>query len=101
MTVDWSLTERENYSHKYRKDAFRPRIIEAYQSLPPNDQLRVSYTIADELGKMGWTANVNKDLERIGWRIEDNRLVPIAADVKELFFPKDTQHDRASKSQAA
>ena len=93
MVVDWSLTDRENYSHKYRRDAFRPRIITAYNSLPTEDQLRVSHTIAAELSKMGATDSVNNDLKRIGWNIEDNSLVPVDADVKELFFPKDTQHD--------
>lgn len=93
MVVDWSLTERQNYSHKYRKDAFRHRIIAAYNSLAPDDQLRVSHTIAAELSKMGWTDRVNNDLKRIGWNIEHNSLVPVGADVKELFFPKDTQHD--------
>lgn len=93
MIVDWSLTEKESYSHKYRREAFRPRIIAEYQSLPSNDQLRVSYTISEELRKMGSTAGINRDLERIGWRIDDSGLVPIEADVKELFFPQDTQHD--------
>ena len=26
MEVDWSLTDRQNYSHTYRKAAYRPRI---------------------------------------------------------------------------
>ena len=93
MVLDWSLTERENYSHKYRRDALRPRIITAYNSLPPDDQLRVSHAIAAELSKTGRTDEINNDLKRIGWKIENNNLVPVGADVRELFFPKDTEHD--------
>lgn len=93
MVVNWSLSDKENYSHKYRRDALRPRIIAAYNSLPPNDQLRVSHTIAAELSKLGQADKVNNDLKKIGWSIEGDSLVPVDADVKELFFPKGTQHD--------
>ncbi len=93
MEVDWSLTEKENYSHKWRRDFFRPRIITAYNSLPQDDQLRVSHTVAAELSKLGRANDANNDLKRIGWNIEADRLFPVDADVKELFFPKNTQHD--------
>ncbi len=36
---------------------------------------------------------MNADLRRIGWRIEEDRLVPVSVDVRELFFSKDTQHE--------
>ncbi len=49
IVVDWSLTERQDYSHKYRKEAYRPRIHAAYESLSGEDQLRVSYSVASEL----------------------------------------------------
>ena len=93
MVVDWSLTERQNHSHKYRRDAFRPRIIAAYDSLPPDDQLRVSHTIASELPLYPRTDKLNDALKRIGWSIENGSLIPVDAEVKELFFPKGTQHD--------
>ena len=93
MVVNWSLTDRENYSHKYRRDTFRPRIIKEYNSLPVDDKLRVSHTIAAELSKMGLADNINNDLKGIGWNIENNNLIPVSADVKEIFFPKDVPHD--------
>lgn len=93
MTVDWSLTEREDYSHKYRKATYRPRINSAYNLLSEQDRLRVAYIVASELSKGEGAEIVNANLEKIGWRIEEGRLTPIRADVKELFFPKDTQHD--------
>lgn len=93
MTVDWSLTEREGYSHKYRKAAYRPRINSAYNSLSEQDRLRVAYIVASELSKRGDAEAINANLEKIGWRVEEGRLTPIRADVEELFFLKDTQHD--------
>lgn len=93
MVVDWSLTEREDYSHKYRKAAYRPRINSAYNSLSEQDRLRVAYIVASELSKGERAEIINANLERIGWRIEEGHLTTIRADVRELFFPKDTQHD--------
>lgn len=93
MEVDWSLTDRQNYSHKYRKAAYRPRINSVYRSLSTDDQLRVSYTIVAELVKMGNIDALDNDLKRIGWSIAEDKLVLIGADVKEIFFPKDSQHD--------
>ena len=49
MTVDWSLTDRQDYSHKYREAAYRPRINKAYDSLDSDDKLRVVYILAEEL----------------------------------------------------
>jgi hypothetical protein len=93
MVVDWSLTEREDYSHKYRKAAYRPRINTAYNSHSEQDRLRVAYIVASELSKGGGADILNANLEKIGWRMEEGRLTPVRADVKELFFPKHTQHD--------
>lgn len=93
MVIDWTLTEREDYSHKYRKAAYRPRVNAAYDSLSEQDRLRVTYIAASELADRGRADALNATLEKIGWRIEQGRLTPIRADVKELFFPKDTQHD--------
>ena len=93
MVVDWSLTEREDYSHNYRKNAYRPRINAAHKYLSDEDKLRVSYTVATALVEHDQIDSLNKGLQRIGWLLEDDRLIPVASDVKELFFPKNTQHD--------
>ena len=45
LAVDWGLTERENYSDKYRKAAYRPRINRAYEALRGDDQLRVAFIV--------------------------------------------------------
>lgn len=93
MVVDWTLTERENYSHKWRRDALRPRIIAAYNALPSNDKLRVSHTIAAELSQYKLAEDLCSDLKKIGWIIENDSLIPVDAEVTELFFPKSTKHD--------
>ena len=93
MVVNWTLTEREDYSHKYRKAAYRPRINSAYDSLSEQNRLRVAYIVASELANIGLADALNAALEKTGWRIEQERLIPARADFKELFFPKDTQHD--------
>ena len=93
MPVNWTLTEREDGSHTYRKAAYRSRINAAYESLSEQDRLRVAHIVASELSDRGHADTLNATLEKIGWRIEQGRLIPTRADVKELFFPRDTQHD--------
>jgi hypothetical protein len=93
MVVDWSLTEKQDYSHKYRREAYRPRIISAYNSLPPDDQLRVSHILASELSLYPRAVDLDNALKKIGWTLENDSLIPIDAEVRELFFPKGTAHD--------
>jgi len=94
MKVDWTLTEGENFSHKYRRDAFRPRINEVYNQLSEDDRLRVVSIVAGELANRGLANKLNDNLKKIGWQIdEQNRLIPIDANVRELFFPRNTPHD--------
>ncbi len=93
LVVDWSLTERQDYSDKYRKAAYRPRINTAFDALSAEDRLRVAHIAASELARRGHGDSLSTGLESIGWRVEDGRLVPVTADVHELFFPKHSQHD--------
>ena len=93
MTVDWRLTERQNYSHKYRKAAYRPRINRTYETLSADDRLRVAFIVARELVSRGLAHKLNTNLQRIGWRIVADALAPTTAAVRELFFPPGTQHD--------
>lgn len=93
MNVDWSFTNNQNYSNKLRKYAFRPRINSAYEKLSMPDQLRVAHIVTSELIKEGYETALIEYLEKIGWGITDGNLSPARKDVKELFFPKDTQHD--------
>lgn len=76
MTVDWSLTDRQDYSHRYREAAYRPRIHRAYDALNTEDKLRVVYTLAEELFNHGLADQLNSDLQRIGWKVEAGALLP-------------------------
>lgn len=93
LVVDWSLSERENYSHTYRKAAYRPRINSAYEHLQEHDRLRVVNITASELANRGKGDEMNSDLQKINWRIDSGHLVPANVEVSELFFPEGTQHD--------
>ncbi len=93
LVVDWQLTEREDYSHNYRKAAYRPKIIRAYEALKGDDQLRVTFIICEELTRRGEVDQLNTGLQRIGWCIDGGVLVPANETVRELFFPQDSQHD--------
>lgn len=94
LIVDWSLTERENYSHSTRLAAYRPRIDAAYQSLPSDDdRLRVVYIVARELATRGSTAELNRALRDIGWEFTDCGLTAVGSTVRELFSPEQSQHD--------
>ena len=62
LAVDWSLSERENYSHKYRKDAYRPRINAAYNGVSDEGKLRVAFCVAHELTKRIESEKINNAL---------------------------------------
>lgn len=93
MTVNWELAERQDYSDKYRKDAYRPRINSAYEALDRENKLRVVSIVSRELGHLGLTEQLNDSLHKIGWNLDGQTLVPASEPVRELFFPQGTQHD--------
>ena len=93
IAVDWKITKRDDFSHKYRKTAYRPRINKAYEALSSDDRLRVGFIVSEELARRGLADALNANLQRIGWRIEAGNLMPATDTVRELFFPQGTQHD--------
>jgi len=51
LAVDWTITEKQDYSHAMRWAAYRPRIDAAYEPLTrDDDRLRVAFFVARELG---------------------------------------------------
>ena len=94
LAVDWSLTEKQDYSHATRWTAYRPRIDAAYESLSSDDdRLRVAFFVARELADRGLAQELNEALREIGWELRGNRLLPVGSSVRELFFPEQSQHD--------
>lgn len=93
LMVNWSLSSQRDYSDKMRIAAYRPRIDAAYKELREEDSIRAAYVVADELAIRGLGDKLDAALCVIGWRIENGKLAPDAAPVRELFFPKQSQHD--------
>jgi hypothetical protein len=94
LTVDWALTERENFSDKMRLAAYRPRIDAAFKSLSTDDdRLRVVYIVARELVDRGLGDEFGAALREIGWGIKEGKLAPSGNEVRELFFPDQSYHD--------
>lgn len=93
LRLNWTLTKAENYSEKFKIDAYRIRIDDAYESLSEDDQLRVSYIITTELIRLDYGEKLAAALLDIGWRIEDGKLTPDNESIYELFFSQQTQHD--------
>ncbi len=95
MKVDWTLSEKENYSHTTRLRAYKPRIQKAFNALSEQDQLRVIHIICEELlkddGQHG--ENIEYDLQRIGWTIQNGNIIPNNESVTELFFKDNTHYD--------
>jgi hypothetical protein len=94
LVVDWRLSENEDYSHKTRLAAYRPRIDSAFQALPNDeDRLRVTYIVARELSKAVPAEKLNEALRDIRWELHETRLAPADVAVSELFFGEGSQHD--------
>ena len=74
LSVDWSLTGSESYTHKTRRKEYRPRIQVAYDMLNEEEQLRVSWIVASELVKRNLKSELDNKLSNIGWKLEENRL---------------------------
>lgn len=93
LKVDWELSSQKDYSNKMRIAAYRPRIDAAYEQLQEEEGVRAVYIIAGELANRGLGEKMDTALRAIGWRIENGKLVPDSEPVRELFFPKQSQHD--------
>jgi hypothetical protein len=94
LAVDWTLHPRQDSTHATRWAAYRPRIDAAYESLrSDDDRLRIAFSVARELAERGLADEMNQALKEVGWELRENRLVPVGASVRELFFPQQSQHD--------
>jgi hypothetical protein len=93
LLVDWTLSSQQDFSNQMRITAYRPRIDTAYAQLQEDEKVRVAYIIARELASRGLGEKMDASLRAIGWRIENGKLAPDSEPVRELFFPKQSQHD--------
>ena len=95
LAFDLNLTSAESYSHGTRIRALRPRVVSAYDALSLEARLVASNAALHRL--TGRKPMLNDQLvaalERIGWGFRDDRLVTIDPEVREMFFPRDSQWD--------
>lgn len=69
LTVDWSLSKIESFSHLTRKRAYRPRVEVAYSQLDDKDKSIVLALVVGELARK-YPAQITllrNALSRIGW----------------------------------
>jgi hypothetical protein len=95
LSVDWSLSAKESYSHGTRKRVYRPRIDTAYAVLDEAAKLRVAWVVASELLRRDESVRGRLALllDPVGWGVSSEGLRPKNADIQELFFPGGMVHD--------
>jgi hypothetical protein len=77
LRVDWSLNERQNYSHSTRIREYRVRVAAALNELSDRQRLGAMARILRGLlsRKIGDVETLNAALEPTGWRFTDAGLV--------------------------
>jgi len=95
LSIDWSLSGKESYSHGTRKRAYRPRVDDAIAELDDADRLRVAWVLSSELIRRHpeREAQLRERLAAIGWAIDGGVIRPAAGNIAELFFPTGSEHD--------
>lgn len=95
LKVDWLLTKEASYSNKTRIRAFLIKIENAYKILSHENKLLVAWIVAKELVNQGddYRKRLEDALATIGWRLDSGRLTTDNVDIREMFFPKGTEHD--------
>ena len=86
LNPDWSLTTKQDFSHKSRRRAYRPRIQQEYDKLPTKDQKLFRLNVTREISKRepDLRERMNELLNRVGWALIGEKLIPL-----ELFDPAD------------
>jgi hypothetical protein len=95
LPVDWSLTEKQEYSHSTRKRAYRPRVDGALSDLSASEKLRVCWVVSSELMRRHpeREESLRDRLTAIGWTLDGGVIRLASGDVEELFFPRGSEHD--------
>lgn len=79
LSPDWTLTEKQAFSHKTRKRVYRERIGKLYSKLPDDQKQQFILNIARELIKQNqsYRERLNELLQNIGWALIEDRLIQI------------------------
>src|SRR6266446_9950432 len=95
LTFDVTLAGKEDFSHTYRIRALLPRVIEAYDRLSPEARLAAANAALGRFVRHRPRSreNASAALHKIGWGFQDDRLVTLDPQVREMFFPRGSQWD--------
>ncbi len=104
LTFDLSLTSAEDCSHGTRIRALRPRAIAAYEGLSTEARLAAANAATgrflsrvQQLQRVpefqGLSERMLGASRKIGWGFEDDHLVTLDPEIREMFFPKGSQWD--------
>lgn len=82
IRVDWSLNDRQNYSHRTRIREYRPRVNAALNALAPLERAEALTGVLRGLVERGRADvdSLNSTLRPTGWCINDGRLVKAGVD---------------------
>lgn len=95
ISIDWSLTEKQDYSHQTRKRVYRQRLSKVCISLDEPSRINISVLIFRfllEKGK-GLSGEVEEQLSNIGWMYDGRNLIPGSPKLREMLFPSGAVHD--------
>lgn len=104
LAFDVSLDGNDNYSHANRIRALRPRLLAAYDGLSPEAKLAAANASTgrfisrvqrlQHLSDLhGFSERMLGALQKIGWGFQEDRLVALDPEIREMFFPKNSQWD--------
>jgi len=104
LTFDICLVGDDNFSHGNRIRALCPRVLKAYESLSPEGKLAAADAAVgrflsrirqlQRVPSFTWLPDKLLDaFQRIGWGLQEDRLVTLTPKTREMFFPKDSQWD--------
>jgi len=104
LMFDIGLSGKDDYSHSTRIRALSPRVLKSYDGLSPAAKLAAANAATgkflsriQQLQKVpdykGLPERMLNALRKIGWGFQDDRLVALDPEVREMFFPKGSQWD--------
>jgi len=104
LTYDVGLSGKDDFSHNLRIRALSPRVLSSYDGLSPEAKLAAANAATGkflsrihQLQKVpdykGLPERMLNALKNIGWGFQDDRLVALDPEVREMFFPKGSQWD--------
>lgn len=95
LAFDLALSGSADFSHSTRIRALRPRVLAAYDALTAAGRLAAA---SAALGRFMAIRQQSCEallaaLAKIGWGFQEDRLVTLDPQIREMFFPRDSQWD--------